>query len=89
MALVTILDGAGWIGRQSDLRAIHLCSTYLLNINTIDQLDMFFNKRVMDEEFLKTKGIKFIDSQYGGLKRVDNKIASANTNLLLSTAIYS
>lgn len=39
MALVTILDGAGWIGRQSDLRAIHLCSTYLLNINTIDQLD--------------------------------------------------
>lgn len=39
MAVVTILDGAGWIGRQSDLRAIHLCSTYLLNLNTINQLD--------------------------------------------------
>ena len=39
MVLVNILDGAGWVGRQSDLRAIYLCSTYLLNIKTINQLD--------------------------------------------------
>ena len=39
IAFVNILDGAGWVGRQSDLRAIHLCSTYMLHLNTIDQLD--------------------------------------------------
>ncbi len=39
IALVTFLDGAGWVGRQSDYRAIHLCSTFALHLNTIDQID--------------------------------------------------
>ncbi len=38
VAYVNILDGAGWVGRQSDFRAIHLCSTYALHITTLDQL---------------------------------------------------
>jgi hypothetical protein len=38
VALVNVLDGAGWVGRQSDYRAIHLCSSYALHLNTIEQL---------------------------------------------------
>lgn len=38
IAYVCILDGAGWVGRQADYRAIHLCSTYALHISTLDQL---------------------------------------------------
>lgn len=38
IALVNILDGAGWVGRQSDLRAIHLCSHYMFHLDTLDQL---------------------------------------------------
>lgn len=34
IALVNVLDGAGWVGRQSDLRAIYMCSTYVLHIST-------------------------------------------------------
>lgn len=44
IALVNILDGAGWVGRQSDLRAIHLCSTYMLHLSTMDQLDSILRK---------------------------------------------
>lgn len=39
IAFVNFLDGAGWVGRQSDLRAIHLCSTFALHLSTIDKLD--------------------------------------------------
>ena len=42
VALVNVLDGAGWVGRQSDYRAIHLCSTYALHLSTIDQLQAIF-----------------------------------------------
>ena len=42
VALVNVLDGAGWVGRQSDYRAIHLCSTYALHLGTIDQLQAIF-----------------------------------------------
>lgn len=38
VALVNVLDGAGWVGRQSDYRAIHLCATYALHLSTLDQL---------------------------------------------------
>lgn len=44
VALVNILDGAGWVGRQSDYRAIHICTTYALHLNTIDQLQGIFKK---------------------------------------------
>lgn len=36
IALVNVIDGAGWVGRQSDLRAIHLCSTYMLHRSTLE-----------------------------------------------------
>lgn len=42
VALVNVLDGAGWVGRQSDYRAIHLCSTYALHLDTINQLQAIF-----------------------------------------------
>ncbi len=38
VALVNVLDGAGWVGRQSDLRAIHLCSTYMLHRSTLSMM---------------------------------------------------
>ena len=38
VALVNVLDGAGWVGRQSDLRAIHLCSTYMLHRSTLEMI---------------------------------------------------
>ena len=42
VALVNVLDGAGWVGRQSDYRAIHLCTSYALHLSTIDQLQAIF-----------------------------------------------
>ena len=42
IALVNVLDGAGWVGRQSDYRAIHLCATYALHLSTIGQLQDIF-----------------------------------------------
>ena len=44
VAFVNVLDGAGWVGRQADFRAIHLCSTYALHITTLDDL-----KQIIDE----------------------------------------
>ena len=42
VALVNVLDGAGWVGRQSDYRAIHDCATFALHLSTIDQLEEIF-----------------------------------------------
>lgn len=36
--LISILDGAGWIARQSDLRTILNASDYLFSVNTIGKL---------------------------------------------------
>lgn len=36
---ISVLDGAGWVARQSDLNKIQRCSDYLLNLNKIDQID--------------------------------------------------
>lgn len=36
---VNFLDGAGWIGRQADLREIHRCSDYVLNFQNIGLLE--------------------------------------------------
>ena len=36
---VNFLDGAGWIGRQSDMREIHRCSDYVLNFNNLNLLE--------------------------------------------------
>lgn len=45
---VNFLDGAGWIGRQSDLKEIYRCSDYVLNFHNIrlleDIIDSLFEK---------------------------------------------
>lgn len=38
VALVNVLDGAGWVGRQSDYRAVHHCTTFALHLSTINHL---------------------------------------------------
>ena len=35
---INIIDGAGWVARQSDLSKIHRCSHYLLNLKTVSKL---------------------------------------------------
>jgi hypothetical protein len=47
MAYVNILDGAGWVGRQSDMRPIYRASDYMLNLNNLEQLKdiiLYYNK---------------------------------------------
>lgn len=39
ITLVTVIEGAGWMGRQSDLKEIHRLSHYLLNVNSIGNID--------------------------------------------------
>lgn len=36
---VNVVDGAGWIARQSDLSKLHRCSDYLLNFKTLDAFE--------------------------------------------------
>ena len=36
---ISIIDGAGWVARQSDLNKIHRCSDYLINLNSIGMMD--------------------------------------------------
>lgn len=36
---INFLDGAGWIGRQSDMKEIHRCSDYVLNFQNIGLLE--------------------------------------------------
>lgn len=36
---VNFLDGAGWIGRQADMREIHRCSDYVLNLQNLGLLE--------------------------------------------------
>ena len=36
---ISIVDGAGWVARQSDLNKLHRCSDYLINLNSIGMMD--------------------------------------------------
>lgn len=36
---INVVDGAGWVARQSDLNKIHRSSDYLVNLNTLDTID--------------------------------------------------
>ena len=36
---VSVVDGAGWVARQSDLVKIHRCSDYLLNLSTLNTIE--------------------------------------------------
>lgn len=48
---INFLDGAGWIGRQADMKEIHRCSDYVLNFNNIDQLDDIVTEYVSANKF--------------------------------------
>ena len=36
---VNFLDGAGWIGRQADMKEIHRCSDFVLNFNNLNLIE--------------------------------------------------
>lgn len=36
---INFLDGAGWIGRQADMREIYRCSDYVVNFNNLNLLE--------------------------------------------------
>lgn len=36
---ISIIDGAGWVARHSDLNKIHRCSDYLINLRSIGMMD--------------------------------------------------
>jgi hypothetical protein len=43
---INVVDGAGWVARQSDLNKIERCSDYLMNIQALgsieDLIDYYF-----------------------------------------------
>ena len=43
---VNFLDGAGWIGRQSDMREIHRCSDYVLNLQNLGLLEDIITEHI-------------------------------------------
>jgi hypothetical protein len=43
---INFLDGAGWIGRQQDMKEIHRCSDYVLNFETLDMFEAIIKKHV-------------------------------------------
>ena len=45
---INFLDGAGWIGRQADMREIHRCSDYVLNFNNINILEDIIDEFVSE-----------------------------------------
>ncbi len=45
---INFLDGAGWIGRQSDMREIHRCSDYVLNFQNIGLLEDIINTHIQE-----------------------------------------
>ncbi|MEK5197272.1 DpnII family type II restriction endonuclease [Bacillus sp. FSL M7-0884] len=53
IAFVNLLDGAGWIGRQSDMIKIHNCSDYVIGLQTLDMLESIVVKHVPDSYFTK------------------------------------
>jgi hypothetical protein len=44
---INFLDGAGWIGRQADMREIYRCSDYVLNFKTLDMIEAIINRHVI------------------------------------------
>ena len=45
---VNFLDGAGWIGRQADMREIHRCSDYVLNFQNLGLLEDIVAKHIIE-----------------------------------------
>ena len=40
---INVIDGAGWVARQSDLHKIHRSSDYLVNLNTLETIKEIIN----------------------------------------------
>lgn len=47
--LINFLDGAGWIGRQADMREIHRCSDYVLNFQNIGMMEDIIDSYMSEE----------------------------------------
>ncbi len=50
---VNFVDGAGWLARRSDLRKLHAGCDYIINLNTLDQLEAIICKVVPESYFTK------------------------------------
>jgi hypothetical protein len=48
ITFINFMDGAGWIGRQSDMRAIHQVSDYVLNFNNLSDLENIIATHIED-----------------------------------------
>lgn len=48
IVFVNFLDGAGWIGRQADMREIHRCSDYVLNFQNLGMLEDIVDAHISD-----------------------------------------
>jgi len=49
IAFVNFLDGAGWIGRQADLKRIYNCSDYVINLKTLNLLEDIILKHLINK----------------------------------------
>jgi len=47
---INVVDGAGWVARQSDLNKIERCSDYLLNLSTLDVFSDIINLYMLSSE---------------------------------------
>ena len=52
--LVNFVDGAGWLARRSDLRKLHAGCDYIINLNTLDQLEAIICQYVPENYFTKS-----------------------------------
>ena len=48
IVFVNFLDGAGWIGRQADMKEIHRCSDYVLNFQNLGILEDIVDAHISD-----------------------------------------
>ena len=48
IVFVNFLDGAGWIGRQADMREIHRCSDYVLKFQNLGMLEDIIDAHISD-----------------------------------------
>ena len=48
IVFVNFLDGAGWIGRQADMREIHRCSDYVLSFQNLGMLEDIIDAHISD-----------------------------------------
>ena len=47
---INVIEGAGWVGRQSDLRQIYDCSDYTLNVANIGLIDQIIRFALEDKQ---------------------------------------